>query len=69
MKNFPTSFFLYGPHGCGKTLIVQALAKEAGANFMHIKVLSFFAFDPNIVGDHQRSLIPYCVTFGLHIGH
>ncbi|XP_042013065.1 cell division control protein 48 homolog C-like isoform X1 [Salvia splendens] len=38
VKNLPTSFFLYGPSGCGKTSIVEALAKEAGANFMHIKV-------------------------------
>ncbi|XP_047954470.1 cell division control protein 48 homolog C-like isoform X2 [Salvia hispanica] len=38
VKNLPTSFFLYGPSGCGKTSIVEALAREAGANFMHIKV-------------------------------
>ena len=44
MKNLPNSFFLYGPPGCGKTLIVQALAKEAGAHFMHIKVLSFVTY-------------------------
>ncbi|KAL1540238.1 cell division control protein 48 C-like isoform X3 [Salvia divinorum] len=44
VKDFPTSFFLYGPHGCGKTLIVEALAKEAGVNFMHIKGTELLKF-------------------------
>lgn len=35
--NLTTTFFLYGPSGCGKTMIVEALANEAGANFIHIK--------------------------------
>ncbi|KAF3793025.1 Cell division control 48-like protein C [Nymphaea thermarum] len=32
-----TGFLLYGPPGCGKSLIAMAVANEAGANFIHIK--------------------------------
>uniref|UniRef100_A0A453QD21 AAA+ ATPase domain-containing protein n=3 Tax=Aegilops tauschii subsp. strangulata TaxID=200361 RepID=A0A453QD21_AEGTS len=41
--NMQAGFLLFGPPGCGKTLIAKAVAHDAGANFIHIKVIDYIS--------------------------
>ncbi|KAH6827686.1 hypothetical protein C2S53_015770 [Perilla frutescens var. hirtella] len=56
-RDSTTTFFLYGPSGCGKTLIVEALANEAGANFIHIKCLELHTYT-----DHSKLVLQNIIS-------
>lgn len=65
----PAGVLLYGPPGCGKTLLARAVASESGANFISVKgpeLLSKYVGDSELavrkVFQRARSSAP-CVIF------
>ncbi len=49
----PRGVLLYGPPGCGKTLLAQAIAHEAGVNFISIKGPALIS---KWVGESERAV-------------
>ncbi len=49
----PKGILLYGPPGCGKTLLARAIATESGANFISIRGPEVFS---KWVGESERAI-------------
>lgn len=49
----PTGILLYGPPGCGKTLIAKAVATESGSNFISVKGPELFS---KWVGESEKAV-------------
>jgi len=49
----PAGVMLYGPPGCGKTLLAKAIANESGANFISVKGPELL---DKYVGESERSV-------------
>jgi len=67
--SLPAGVLLYGPPGCGKTLLAKAIAHESGANFISVKgpeLLDKYVGESEravrLVFDRARSSSP-CVVF------
>src|SRR3954468_5219711 len=51
--NSKKGVLLYGPPGCSKTLLVKALATEAGLNFLAVKGAELISM---YVGERERAV-------------
>ena len=67
--SLPAGVLLYGPPGCGKTLLAKAIANESGANFLSVKgpeLLDKYVGESEravrVVFERARSSAP-CVVF------
>ncbi|PSN61750.1 AAA-domain-containing protein [Corynespora cassiicola Philippines] len=49
----PSGVLLWGPPGCGKTLLAKAVAAESGANFISVKGAEILS---KYVGDSERAI-------------
>ena len=67
--SLPAGVLLYGPPGCGKTLLAKAIANESGANFLSVKgpeLLDKYVGESEravrVVFERARSSAP-CIVF------
>ena len=54
----PAGVLLYGPPGCGKTLLAKAVANESKANFISIKGPELLN---KYVGESERAIREVCI--------
>ena len=63
--SMPAGVMLFGPPGCGKTLLAKAIANESGANFISVKGPELL--DKYVGESEVRSCAAKCVYFSILI--